>query len=57
MLELNVGLDVLMQLSILTRLPALLVGLKVIVNSAHFIVEDELQCSLIAYNTCGAQEK
>ena len=41
----------------LTRFSTLLVGLKVIVNSARFIVEDELQCSLIAYVTCGAQEK
>ena len=57
MLELNVGIDVMVQLSILTRLTTLLVALKVIVNSARFIVEDELQCGLIAYVTCGAQKK
>ena len=57
MLELNAGLDVRVQLSILTRLTTLLVALKVIVNSARFIVEDELQCVLIAYVICGTQKK
>ena len=57
MVELNAGLDVRVQLSILTRLTTLLMGLKAIVNSTRFIVEDELQCSLIAYVTCGAQKK
>ena len=41
----------------LIRCTALLAGLKVMVNSASFIVEDELQCNLSAHVTYGAQDK